>query len=150
MTSNLGNEIIAQASPPVEGDTKAAVMEELRNYFRPELINRLDEIVVFDRLTHREIRKVVDIQIELVRTRLANREIDLELSDDAKDLLAQQGYDPAYGARPLRRVIQRSVLDQLAEQILAGNLTDGMLVRVNAVNGSLVFEPVAQSEAEAA
>ena len=150
MTSNLGNEILTQASPSVAGDTKAAVMEELRNHFRPELINRLDEIVVFDTLTPREIRKVVDIQIDLVRARLANREIDLELSDAAKDLLAQQGYDPAYGARPLRRVIQRSVLDQLAEQILAGNLTDGMLVRVNAVNGSLVFEPVAPSEAEAA
>ena len=150
MTSNLGNEIIAQASPSVASDTKAAVMEELRNHFRPELINRLDEIVVFDTLTHREIRKVVDIQIDLVRARLANREIDLELSNAAKDLLAQQGYDPAYGARPLRRVIQRSVLDQLAEQILAGNLTDGMLVRVNAVNGSLVFEPVAPDKAKAA
>ncbi len=150
MTSNLGNEIIAQASPSVASDTKAAVMEELRNHFRPELINRLDEIVVFDTLTHREIRKVVDIQIDLVRARLANREIDLELSNAAKDLLAQQGYDPAYGARPLRRVIQRSVLDQLAEHILAGNLTDGMLVRVNAVNGSLVFEPVAPDKAKAA
>ena len=150
MTSNLGNEIIAQASPSVASDTKAAVMEELRNHFRPELINRLDEIVVFDTLTHREIRKVVDIQIDLVRARLANREIDIELSNAAKDLLAQQGYDPAYGARPLRRVIQRSVLDQLAEQILAGHLTDGMLVRVNAVNGSLVFEPVAPDKAKAA
>ena len=150
MTSNIGNQIITSTSPTVADDAKAGVMEEIRNYFRPELINRLDEIVVFDTLTHREIREVVDIQIKLVQARLADREIELELTDSAKDLLAQQGYDPAYGARPLRRVIQRSVLDQLAEQILAGTLTKGMLVRINAVNGSLVFESVAHSEAEAA
>jgi ATP-dependent Clp protease ATP-binding subunit ClpC len=107
---------------------KDVVMDELKNNFRPEFINRIDEIIVFHPLTKDEITQIVDVMLTEVRNRLKDQEYDLELSQEAHELLANEGYNPSYGARPLRRAIQRLIEDPLAEEILAGTLKKGLIV----------------------
>ncbi len=127
MTSNLGSSYLTSA----DGDDDAArkrVMEALRGHFRPEFLNRVDEMVVFKPLTRDQIGEIVEIQLELVRRRLADRNIELMLTTDARKWLATRGYDPVFGARPLKRVIQKHLLDPLAMQLLTGELHDGELV----------------------
>ena len=119
-------------------------MGEVRQKFRPEFLNRLDDIILFHRLQRSEMGKIVDIQMQRLHKLLADRKITLELDDAARTWLANRGYDPAYGARPLKRVIQRHVQDPLAEQILAGRIKDGDTVRISVRDGDLVLngEPV--------
>ena len=137
MTSNLGSEHIQSDIPPdVISDR---VMQAVRTHFRPEFLNRVDDVVVFDRLDPSQIRSIVDIQLRDLVERLAEREITLTLDDAAKDLLAEWGYDPAFGARPLKRVIQRELADRLAVQLLDGSYSDGDTVEVSAEGGELVF-----------
>jgi ATP-dependent Clp protease ATP-binding subunit ClpB len=139
MTSNIGSEYLANQK---EGEDTAAVrpavMAELRLKFRPEFLNRVDEIILFHRLRREHMATIVDIQIGRLQKLLSDRKIKLELDDKARAWLAEKGYDPTYGARPLKRVIQKQVQDPLAEQILAGRIKDGQTVRISARDGSLV------------
>ncbi len=133
MTSNLGSEYLV--NQPEGQDTDAVrgeVMSVVRGHFRPEFLNRIDEIILFHRLRREQMGAIVDIQLERLQKLLDERKITLDLTDEARDWLAQKGYDPAYGARPLKRVIQKAVQDPLAEQILAGTIRDGETVPISA------------------
>ena len=114
--------------------------EALRTHFRPEFLNRIDDVIFFHSLGRAHIREVIAIQLRHLATRLAARRIAIALSETALDLLAESGFDPAYGARPLRRTLQRLVLDPLATRMLDGQLPEGGSIRVNAVGGDLSFE----------
>ena len=140
LTSNIGSEYLVNQK---EGeDTEAVreeVMAEVRQKFRPEFLNRLDDIILFHRLQRSEMAKIVDIQIDRLRKLLVDRKIKIELDENARQWLANRGYDPAYGARPLKRVIQRHIQDPLAEQILAGAVKDGDTVHVSVRDGELTI-----------
>jgi ATP-dependent Clp protease ATP-binding subunit ClpB len=135
MTSNVGSQhLMGERYDP------QAALAALRAHFRPEFLNRIDDIVVFHSLTAEQLSEVVEIQAGRLRRMLAERNITLELTDEAKEHIAREGFDPAYGARPIKRTLQRLVADPLALQILEGRFSDGDTVRV-AVNGDgLVFE----------
>jgi ATP-dependent Clp protease ATP-binding subunit ClpA len=115
---------------------------ELRERFRPEFLNRIDEVVTFEALTREQLTDIVDLQLERLRERLAERKIDLELTDAAKELIAEEGWDPAYGARPLKRAIQRQLENPLARELLERRFVEGDTVQVDARDGELVFERV--------
>ncbi len=124
-------------------------MEAVRGHFRPEFLNRLDEMVIFDRLSRDDMGQIVEIQLGLLGKRLATRKIGLELDAAAKQWLADEGYDPVYGARPLKRVIQRHLQDPLAEMILAGDVLDGSVVQVSAgADGLIIGDRVSSSRRE--
>jgi ATP-dependent Clp protease ATP-binding subunit ClpB len=114
--------------------------EQLRETFRPEFLNRIDEVVRFEPLTREQLAEIVDLQLGRLRERLAERKLDLEVTDAAKELLAEEGWDPAYGARPLKRAIQRLLENPLALELLEGRFAEGDTVRVDARDGELVFE----------
>ncbi|MBO5631833.1 MAG: ATP-dependent chaperone ClpB [Aeriscardovia sp.] len=135
MTSNLGSEFLIHDDLDDEAKKKA-VMDAVHARFRPEFINRLDDLIIFDPLTRDELGEIVDIQVKQVAERLADRRITLTVTDEAKTWLADRGYDPAYGARPLRRLVQTEVGDQLARLLLAGSIHDGETVIVNYQEGS--------------
>jgi ATP-dependent Clp protease ATP-binding subunit ClpB len=139
MTSNLGSVVFTDLSASPE-ERREKVLAEVRATFRPEFVNRVDEIVVFEPLGREEIAQIVDIQVRQLRDRLAERNLDLDLSADAREYLAAKGFDPAYGARPLKRVIQRDLQDALAMRLLAGEVQAGDTIRVDARDGALVFE----------
>jgi ATP-dependent Clp protease ATP-binding subunit ClpB len=120
--------------------TSNAQKEELPRLFRPEFLNRVDEVINFHRLTEGELKKIVDIQLETLRARLAERHIDLQLTDAAKEHLVRVGYDPAYGARPLKRAIQKEVETPLARMLVAGEIRDGKKVRLDFRKEALEFE----------
>lgn len=115
------------------------VMEAMRNSFRPEFLNRIDEIIIFHGLDKKELRQIVLLQVQRLRQRLADRKISLKLSDAALDFLAEVGYDPVYGARPLKRAIQRELETQIAKAILRGEFTDGNTIFVDVQNERLSF-----------
>jgi ATP-dependent Clp protease ATP-binding subunit ClpB len=145
LTSNIGSEYLVNQKEGEDTDlVRDLVMGEVRQKFRPEFLNRLDDIILFHRLQRSEMGKIVDIQMQRVQKLLTDRKIKVELDDAARTWLANRGYDPAYGARPLKRVIQRHVQDPLAEQILAGRIKDGDTVRISVRDGELVLngEPV--------
>ncbi|MEL6372971.1 MAG: ATP-dependent chaperone ClpB [Pseudomonadota bacterium] len=145
MTSNIGAEfLVSQAEGALTGQTRDLVMAEVRTRFRPEFLNRLDDIILFHRLQRDQMAAIVDIQLERLRGLLADRKITLTLDDRARAWLAEKGYDQAYGARPLKRVIQKAVQDPLAEQILGGQIVDGATVTVSADDSGLIIngEPV--------
>ena len=119
---------------------KAAVMEIVGQHFRPEFINRVDEVVVFHPLGREQIRAIADIQLDLLRRRLAERDLRLELSDAALDQLAEAGFDPVYGARPLKRAIQQRLENPLAQRILAGDFAPGATIVADWCEGVLVLE----------
>ena len=142
LTSNLGSEILASLPEGVETNAvREQVMAVVRQAFRPEFLNRLDEILLFRRLGRKEMAGIVEIQIERLRQLLADRKIKLELDESAKTWLANAGYDPVYGARPLKRVIQRELQNPLAQMILEGTVPDGSTVHVSAKDGKLTIEP---------
>jgi ATP-dependent Clp protease ATP-binding subunit ClpB len=120
--------------------------EALSEYFRPEFLNRVDEVVEFEPLTRDQLAEIVELQLERLHTRLADRGIHLELTDAAKETLAEAGWDPTYGARPLKRALQRMVENPLAMRLLEGVFADGDRIRVDAQNGELVFEKVGATE----
>ncbi len=147
LTSNLGSDILAaQPDGEVPALAQAQVMRVVREHFRPEFLNRLDEIVLFRRLQRADMATIVGIQLARLRAMLADRKIALSLDDQATEWLAEQGYDPVYGARPLKRIIQRSLQNPLAGQLLDGTVRDGDTVRVSASrDGLLVNESVADA-----
>ena len=142
MTSNLGAEFLVGLGESDDVSTvRDDVMSIVRGHFRPEFLNRLDDIVLFERLKRNHMSKIVEIQLGRLSNLLADRKITLDLDEDVQSWLADNGYDPAYGARPLKRVIQRYVQDPLADQILAGDILDGSRVRVTAGTDRLMFKP---------
>ncbi len=149
MTSNVGSQFILD--PDItELEMDMRVTELMQATFKPEFLNRVDEVVIFHRLSLEHIKGIVDIQLELLRKRLAERDITLEITDAAKAYLAQQGYDPAYGARPLKRLIQREIQDKWRLALLKGEFRDGDTIRVDARNLELVFEKTGERAPEPA
>ncbi len=141
MTSNLGSQVIQELAGEANYEKmKAAVMEIVGGHFRPEFINRVDETVVFHPLGKENIRRIVDIQVGYLKRRLADRDMELELDDAARDLLGEAGFDPVYGARPLKRAIQHQLENPLAQAILKGEFGPGDRVQVTASDGQLAFE----------
>ena len=144
MTSNVGSHFIAEhvssGKTSLDEGVRREVMEALRAHFRPEFLNRVDEIIVFHALSREEMRQIIDVQLRGLMKRLEDRKIHVEVSERAKDLLIAEGYDPTYGARPLKRTIQRRVLDPLAIKVLEGEFREGDTVRVDAQAGDLTFE----------
>jgi ATP-dependent Clp protease ATP-binding subunit ClpB len=144
MTSNVGSHFISAADLSVgltEG-VRREVLDALRDHFRPEFLNRIDEIIVFHALNRDQMRQIVDIQLRGLMKRLEDRKIRIELADRAKDLVIEEGYDPAYGARPLKRTIQRAILDPLALRVLQGDFKEGDTIRIDAPGGKIQFERV--------
>ncbi len=137
MTSNIGSQFITEEES--REARSRLVMDALRQHFRPEFLNRVDEIIIFDRLTEDDLKKIVEIQLRRLTKRLEQQKITLDLSDSAKALIAREGYDPVYGARPLKRTIQKEILDPLSIDILEGKVREGRTVRVDAKNGALEF-----------
>jgi ATP-dependent Clp protease ATP-binding subunit ClpB len=141
MTSNIGSLFLLDGVTDrgeIREDARDRVMGELRTHFRPEFLNRVDEIVMFKPLTLQEIERIVDLQIADVRARLADRRLDLRLSDAARELIAREGYDPVYGARPLRRFIQREVETRIGRALLSGEIGDGDVITVDAEGDELI------------
>ncbi|WP_438961037.1 ATP-dependent chaperone ClpB [Nereida sp.] len=151
LTSNLGSQALSELPEGADASTaKRDVMAAVRGHFRPEFLNRLDETVIFDRLAREDMDGIVDIQMARLLKRLAARKINLELDAAAKQWLADEGYDPVFGARPLKRVIQRALQDQLAEMLLAGDVVDGSTVHISAgPDGLLVGDRISASTREA-
>ena len=137
MTSNIGSQFILNEADAAARNDKA--LDALRGHFRPEFLNRIDEIIIFDRLQREDLKRIVRIQLERVQKRLAARGLKLELSDAAAELVAQHGYDPVYGARPLKRAVQHDVLDPLSMDILAGKFPEGSTIRADVREGKLCF-----------
>jgi ATP-dependent Clp protease ATP-binding subunit ClpB len=140
MTSNLGSDRIQEmAGEENYARIKRAVMDVVGRHFRPEFINRIDETVVFHPLAKEQILGIAGIQVDLLRSRLAERELDLRLSKAALDSLVEVGFDPVYGARPLKRALQSEVENPLAQQILAGEFEPGSIIEGHVVDGSIQF-----------
>jgi len=139
MTSNLGSTYITSAGKGNEDEMRMRVMEALRANFRPEFLNRIDETVIFTALSRDQIGQILDIQIATIAKRLADRHISIQLTPGAKEWLANRGYDPVFGARPLKRLLQKEVLDPLAMKVLSGELHDGEVVTVDNDGGRLIF-----------
>jgi ATP-dependent Clp protease ATP-binding subunit ClpB len=138
LTSNLGSELLAAAKEDeLSKSVRDGVMAVVRQAFRPEFLNRLDEIILFKRLGKDQMHSIVDIQIAQLEKRLGERKITLTLDKKARDWLADKGYDPAYGARPLKRVIQKELQDKLAQRLLEGRVNDGSTVKVQGWEGGL-------------
>jgi len=141
MTSNLGSQFLADQGPgELSEGARRQIMEVLRAHFRPEFLNRVDEIIFFHSLTREHMKEIIDIQLRSLMKRLEDRKIRVTLTDAAKSLLVEEGYEPMYGARPLKRTIQRRVLDPLAMRVLEGEFTEGDHIIVDASRGAIVFE----------
>jgi len=144
MTSNLGSEYLVNLGETQDVDmVRDQVMGVVKGHFRPEFLNRLDEIILFHRLKREHMGAIVDIQIGRLQKLLSERKIAVSVSEAARSWLADKGYDPAYGARPLKRVIQKNVQDPLAEELLAGRINDGDNVDIGAISGVLTFNGLA-------
>jgi ATP-dependent Clp protease ATP-binding subunit ClpB len=145
MTSNIGSQLILELRGADERSyqrMREQVLEALRRHFRPEFLNRVDEVVVFRALTEGELERIVEIQLEGLRRRLAERRITLEVAEAARAYLARVGYDPVFGARPLKRVIQREVETPVARLLVAGKLRDGGKGRVDVAGDTLRVDAV--------
>jgi ATP-dependent Clp protease ATP-binding subunit ClpB len=143
LTSNLGSQYLANLGEDEDVEkVESQVMEVVRGHFRPEFLNRLDEIILFHRLAQEHMGPIVDIQVEHVQRLLADRKIRLELTDASRAWLGRVGYDPVYGARPLKRAVQKYLQDPLAGKILAGEISDGSTVRVDEGGGQLALAPI--------
>jgi ATP-dependent Clp protease ATP-binding subunit ClpB len=150
LTSNLGARALSELPEGADASgAKAEVMEAVRQHFRPEFLNRLDEQIIFDRLNRADMSGIVEIQLQRLESRLAARKIALDLDAEAKAWLAEEGYDPVFGARPLKRVIQRQLQDPLSEMLLAGEILDGSVIKVTAGSeGLIIGDRVVQSRRE--
>jgi len=138
MTSNLGSKLI-QAHAGEAQDLQNQLWDQLKSHFKPELLNRIDKIIVYEKLKPAEVVRIVDLEINKIATRLKDRDLTLKLTDTAKKLIAEQGYDPEFGARPLRRYIESEILDRIASQITTGKINDGSTITINAKDNKLLF-----------
>ena len=138
MTSNIGGELLAREENPEQQE--AGVMEALRGHFRPEFLNRVDETVLFHRLGREELKRIVGLQLERVKARLCRKGLGLQISKETEDFLAEEGYDPVYGARPLKRAIQKRLLDPLSMQVLEGAFKEGDAIDVEMRDGEMVCQ----------
>jgi ATP-dependent Clp protease ATP-binding subunit ClpC len=157
MTSNIGTAEFERGSIGFQaGNRKSsdeerqrdAVMEALKKSFRPEFLNRVDDFIIFHQLSPEELGQIIELMVDKVRERLSDREIGIELSEAAKNWLVDEGFDPAYGARPLRRAVERYIENEIAKRVLSGEFTDGVTVEVGAEGGKLTFakkEPARQA-----
>ena len=140
MTSNIGSEYLldgATSDGEIKPDARERVMAEMRSHFRPEFLNRLDDIVLFKPLTQAEIERIVDLMFGDLRARLAERQLTVEITPEARRFIAQQGFDPIYGARPLRRFIAREVETRIGRALLSGDAGPGAVIRVGYSDGEL-------------
>ena len=142
MTSNVGSQWIQNINDDNAEEIRERVMDAFRSQFKPEFINRVDEIIVFNRLGIEQIKKIVDIQVGKIKERLAARKIDIVLSSEAKEYIANVGYDPIYGARPIKRAIQQYILDPLAMKTLEGKFSEGKTISIDLKDGELAFSAV--------
>jgi ATP-dependent Clp protease ATP-binding subunit ClpB len=145
MTSNLGSQWILELGEEDRAEMERRVMEAVRGHFRPEFLNRLDEVVVFHALSREHIRSIVELSVKGLRRMLVDRELELKITDQALDLLAEEGYDPHFGARPLKRTLQRRVQNPLAMKLLAGEFKAGETVVVDVERGELAFRAKAKA-----
>jgi ATP-dependent Clp protease ATP-binding subunit ClpB len=145
MTSNIGGQVITDEENAEQREAK--VTEALRAHFRPEFLNRVDETIIFDRLDREELSQIVSLQLERVRQRLAKQGLGLALSEAAKEFIGNQGHDPVYGARPLKRAIQKHLLDPLSLDVLEGNFAEGDVIEAEAEGGKLVLRKVVEKAA---
>jgi ATP-dependent Clp protease ATP-binding subunit ClpB len=156
MTSNIGSHRILEYRGAYEGEAyehmKGAVLEEMRHYFRPEFLNRVDEIIVFHALSEAHLKQIVEIQLERLRARLSERHINIELTEAASLHIVRTGYDPLYGARPLKRAIQKEIETPLGRRILKGEVRDGQTIVVDydAARDELTFTPKAAAASQQA
>jgi ATP-dependent Clp protease ATP-binding subunit ClpB len=151
MTSNLGSEFLLEgvdAAGHIRPDARSAVMAELRRSFRPEFLNRVDDVVLFAPLTEEEIARIVDLLLGDLRHRLGERRITLDLTDEARRLVAREGFDPVFGARPLRRFLQHELETGIARALVEGRVGDGGHIRVEARDGALALDCEAQPAPE--
>jgi MoxR-like ATPase len=151
MTSNIGSQYLIDGVTPdgrLKPEARDLVLAELRSHFRPEFLNRVDDTVLFTPLVPEQIAEIVDLMLTELRIRLAERRIDLEVSDEARAFIAREGYDPVYGARPLRRYIAREVETRIARALVAGEVVDGSRVAVDVRDGRLVVTHDAPTQAE--
>src|SRR5438093_9827517 len=148
MTSNVGAELLKKQTvmgfgAPMEGhdydSMRDKILEETKRVFKPEFLNRVDEIIVFHSLGKTELLRIVDLEVDKVLTRIKAKDVHLELKQSAKEFLIEKGYDPQYGARPMRRAVERFLEDPIAEEILRGNIKEGDSIAVGADSGKLVF-----------
>jgi ATP-dependent Clp protease ATP-binding subunit ClpB len=142
MTSNIGSQLIEEIGKEggSEEDMRQAINESLQTRFLPEFLNRIDEVIVFHPLARDQIHRIVRLQIERLRTQLLDHQIDLEVTEAAIDAIADRGYDPAYGARPLKRVIQQQIQNPLATELLKREFTEGTRVRIDFADGEFTFQ----------
>ena len=143
MTSNIGSsELIENMTEDgtIPEEVKEKVTGELKNYFRPEFLNRVDDIIVFSALTREQIKKIIDLSLESLSKRLADREMTLELTDEAKNFIANEAYDPQYGARPVKRYLQKHIETEIASMIIRGDLIDGSTVTIDSDGEKLLFK----------
>jgi ATP-dependent Clp protease ATP-binding subunit ClpB len=147
MTSNVGSQWIDEFGGKDDDKMREMVTNALRSQFRPEFLNRIDEIMIFNSLRIEEIKQIVDIQLGYLNRLLAERKITVTIDDAAKEHLATVGYDPVYGARPLKRAIQREIQNPLATELLSGNISEGSEVLVTLRDGQIVFETAKEKEA---
>ncbi|MBI2820812.1 MAG: AAA family ATPase, partial [Acidobacteria bacterium] len=136
LTSNIGSQWISDLEKLEEEEMERRVQEALRAHFKPEFLNRIDDIIVFKRLGIEQLREIVQIQLQRLARVFANRNLTLEVTEAARDHLAQKGYDPVYGARPLKRLLQKEILDRLSKKLLEGEIQDGDQVAVDYDTGS--------------
>jgi ATP-dependent Clp protease ATP-binding subunit ClpB len=142
MTSNVGSRWIQELGESRREEMESRITEALRSQFKPEFLNRIDEIIIFDNLTQEQIGEIVDIQIKRLGSRLAQMNMTLVLSENARNFLAEKGFDQIYGARPLKRAIQKYIENPLSMEILKGNIPEGTKLRADVKGDSVVFTPV--------
>ena len=140
MTSNIGSQHIQELKGKDEGEMRKMVMEALRSQFRPEFLNRVDDLIIFHPLGIEQLKNIVEIQLKHLMKRLADKKIVVELTEKAKEYLANEGFDPVYGARPLKRIIQRDIQNPLALKLIDGTFKEGDKVKIGTEKGKLVFE----------
>jgi ATP-dependent Clp protease ATP-binding subunit ClpB len=149
MTSNIGSEYLIEGvtkDGEIREDARANVMGALRHHFMPEFLNRVDDIIMFKPLTLGEIKQIVDLLAEDLNRRLKTRRLTLRLTDQARDFIANAGYDPVYGARPLKRFMQREVETRIGRSIIAGSTLDGSTITIDVKDNELVVTPVREPE----
>jgi ATP-dependent Clp protease ATP-binding subunit ClpB len=149
MTSNIGSPLLLEGLGPdgdLRSDVREAVLRELRSHFRPEFLNRVDDVVLFKPLTFDEISRIVELLLDDLRRRLADRRIDLEMSEAAREHVVRAGYDPVFGARPLKRYLQHQIETRVGRALVAGNVSDGATLRVDLHDGELTIDGVPAAE----